>query len=149
MKVVEDREIDQGLGTEVEAEIGLGAEVQEVELQVHSEDGVRVAKPSGEVPAVGRDVELEDEGWAGTKVGQLNITGGNSDRYGLNKLTDGASVGVDRAGRVEDGLFGEESAGWGESGDAIGFDVQANGAGIGVAGCRGQWGLAHSHGRWR
>lgn len=108
-----------------------------------------MGKPSGEVPSVGVEVELEDEGGTGTEVGQLNITIGNGDGYGLNKVTDGASIGVDGSGGVEDGLFGEESAGCGESGDAIGLDVQANDAGIGQAGCRDQWGWEPDPGWWR
>jgi len=108
-----------------------------------------MGEPSGEVPSVGGDVELEDEGWSGTEVGQLNISTGNGDGNGLNKVTDGASVGVDRSGGMEDGLLGEESTSGGESGDAIGLDVKADGAGIGVAGCRGRSGSGRSHGRWR
>lgn len=126
---------------EVEAEIGLGAEVEQVELQVHPEDGVGVGKPAGEVLSVGRDVELEDEGWSWGEVSQGNISTGNGDGNGLNQIADWASVGVHRSGWVEDGLVGEESAGRGESGDAIGLDVQANGSGIGQAGCPDQWGL--------
>lgn len=67
---------------------------------------MRVGKPSGEVSPVCVEVELEDEGGTGTEVGQLNITIGNGDGNGLNKVTDGASVGVDGSGWVEDGLFG-------------------------------------------
>ena len=133
----------------MEAEVGLGAQVEEVELQVHSEDGVGVGQPSGEVSPVCVEVQLEDEGGTGTEVGQLNITIGNGDGNGLNKVTDGASVGVDGSGGVEDGLFGEESAGRGESGDAIGLDVQANDAGVGQVGCRDQWGWERGPGRWR
>ena len=144
VQVVEDGQVDQGLVSEVESEVGLGAEVEQVELQVHAEDGVRVGKPSAQVSSVCLEVELEDKGGTGTEVGQLNISTGNGDGNGLNKVTDGASVGVDGSGWVEDGLFGQESAGCGESGDAIGLDVQANGAGIGVAGCPDQWGLERS-----
>jgi hypothetical protein len=79
VQVVEDREVDQGLVFEVEAEVRLGPEVEEIELQVHSEDGVGVGKPSGEVLSVGWDVELEDEGGTGTEVGQVTITIGNGD----------------------------------------------------------------------
>ena len=38
-----------------------------------------MVKPSGEVLAVGWDVELEDEGWSGLEVGQLKISSGNCD----------------------------------------------------------------------
>jgi hypothetical protein len=79
VKVVEDREVDQGLGREVEAEVGLGAQVEEVELQVHSDDGAGVPEPGGEVPSVGLEVELEDEGGPGNKEFQLNIGTGHSD----------------------------------------------------------------------
>ena len=106
MQIVQNGEVDQGLALEVEAKIRLGSEVQEIELQVHPEDGVRVGEPAGEVLSVGLDVELEDEGGAWTEVGQVNITIGNGDGNGLNQVTDGASVHVDGAGRVEDGLVG-------------------------------------------
>jgi hypothetical protein len=144
VQVVEDGQVDQGLVPEVEAEVGLGAEVEQVELQVHAEDGVRMGKPSAQVPSVGVEVELEDEGGTGSKLFQLNISTGNGDGNGLNKVTDIAPICVDGPSGVEDGLFGEESAGGGESGDAIGLDVQANGAGIGLAGCPDQWGLERS-----
>ena len=149
VQVVEDREVYQDLVAEVEAEVGLGAQVEEVELEVHSEDGVRVGQPSGEVSSVGVEVQLEDEGWSGTEVGQLNISTGNGDGNGLNQIAEGASIGVDGSGGVEDGLFGEESTSGGESCDAIGLNVEANGAGIWVVGCRGRWGPAHNHGRLR
>jgi len=149
VQVVEDREVDQGLMGEVEAEVGLRAEVEEIELQVHPEDGAGVGEPSGEVPPVGGDVELEDEGGTGTEVGQVAIMIGNGDGNGLNQVTDGALVHGHGSGGVEDGLGWEESASGGESDDAIGLDVKGDGAGIGAAGCRGRWGLGRSHGRWR
>jgi hypothetical protein len=149
VKVVEDGEVDQGLVLEVEAEVGLGPEVEQVELQVHSEDGSGMGEPSGEVPSVGGDVELEDEGRSGGEVFQSNISTGNRDGNGLNKVTLMAPIRIDGAGGVEDGLFGEESASGGESCDSIGLDVQANGAGIGVAGCPGRLGRGLGHGSWR
>jgi len=84
VQVVEDREVDQDLVGEVEAEVGLGAKVEEIELEVHPEDGVRVGEPAGEVLAVGRDVELEDEGGTGGEVGQVTIVVGDGDGYGLD-----------------------------------------------------------------
>lgn len=103
-----------------------------------------MGEPSGEVPSVGRDVELEDEGRSGGEVFQLNISTGNGDGNGLNKVTDIAPIRIDGSGWVEDGLFGEESTSGGESCDAIGLDVQANGAGIGEAGCPGRLGQGRS-----
>jgi hypothetical protein len=149
VQVVQDREVDQDLVGQVEAEVGLGAEVEEVELQVHSEDGVGVGQPAGEMLPVYGIVKLEDKGGTGTEVGQVTIMIGNGDGNGLNQVADGALVHGHGAGRVKDGLGREESAGCGESGDAIGLDVQANGTGIGAVGCPDQWGLARNHGRWR
>ena len=79
MQIVEDGQVNEDLVTKVEAEVRLGAEVEEIELKVHSEDGVCVLKPSDEVLSVGWDVELEDEGWSGLEVGQLKISSGNCD----------------------------------------------------------------------
>lgn len=97
-----------------------------------------MGKPPGEVPAVGCDVHLEDEGWAGPELLQRNIGTGNSDGNGLDQLISTAPIRIDGAGGVEDGLFGEELSSGGESCDAIGLDVQANGAGIGLVGCPGR-----------
>ena len=51
-----------------------------------------MGEPSGEVPSVGWDVELEDEGRSGGEVFQLNISTGNGDGNGLNKVTDIAPI---------------------------------------------------------
>jgi hypothetical protein len=62
VEIVEDREVDQGLGFKTKAKVGLGAEVEEVELEIHSDDGAGVGQPSGKVSSVGLDVHSEDEG---------------------------------------------------------------------------------------
>jgi hypothetical protein len=108
-----------------------------------------VGEPSGEVPSVGGDVELEDEGGPWNEVFQLNISTGNGDGNGLNKVTSIAPIDSDGAGGVEDGLFGEEASSGGESCDSIGLDVQANGSGIGLAGCPDRLVSERSPARWR
>jgi hypothetical protein len=130
---VDDGQVDEGVpAVEGERDLGgEGTEPEDVERQVHADDGVRMAEPSQQVPMAGGVSQVEGECGARHEgadafkaVGGLRLGGGDGDGAGEDQVLAGNAVRGDGPCRMKDGLGGEHGALAVGRGSTVCFDVE-------------------------